>query len=167
MGTYTDVVSALAIWVADPLVPLGCLPEVLLLEEAEGKIDEGEDLEDGGDNEGLDVDNDPVGRNLRGDAVENADVQESRLWAGDFELNVSFELGCDVEHIKSVNVGINAHVQGDQEVDRGRNVDVGTHVDTEDQIDLGEGSWLSAEVLLVNDWVVGGMTLELPCSAVQ
>lgn len=113
MATYTNIVSTLAIWVADPLVSLRCLPRVLLLEEAEGKIYEGEDLEDGGDYESFNVDGNPDRWNLRGDAVEDANLQESRGWAGEFKLNVSFELGVNVEDIKGVNVGIDADVQSD------------------------------------------------------
>lgn len=89
MATYTDVVSTLAIWVADPLVSLRWLPIVLLLEEAEGKIYEGKDLEDWGDYECVNVDDDPGFRNLRGDVGEDTDVQESRGWAGESKLNVS------------------------------------------------------------------------------
>lgn len=93
MATYTNIVSTLAIWVADPLVSLRCFPRVLLLEEAEGKIYEGEDLEDGGDYESVDVDGNPDRWNLRGDFVEDADIQESLVWAvvwaGEFKLNVS------------------------------------------------------------------------------
>lgn len=163
MATYTNVVSTLAIRIADPLVTLRWLPKVLLLEETEGKIYEGENLEDGGDHECLKVDDDPGGWNLRGNLVEKTDVQESRGWAGEFKLNVSQEFGLKVEDIKGVNVGVDAKVQGDQEI----NFSGETDINTQDQIDCSEGPWFGAEVLLVNDWVAGAITLHLPCSAVQ
>ena len=160
MDTYTDVVSALAIWVADPLVSLRRLPPVVVLEKAEGEIDESEDLEDGVDYVCVDVDGDPGG--WENDIGEDADVQQSFCWAGKLEFDVGFELSIDVEHVQSVNIGVDTDIQGDEEINFG--IDV--NVDTQDQIDLSKRPRLGAEVLLVNDWVVGAMTLELPCSVV-
>lgn len=161
MNTYTDVVSAIAIRVADPLVSLRWLPKVLLLEEAEGEIDQSKDLEEWGDHIGIDIDLDPGGWDIG--LGDDADVQQPTGWAGKLKIHVSFDLSCNVEHVKGVNVGIDADIQGEEEIDLRCEADV----DTQDQIDVNKGPWLGAEVLFMNDWVGGTITLELPCNAVQ
>ena len=89
MNTYTDVVSAIAIRVADPLVSLRWLPEVLLLEEAEGEIDQSQDLEKWSDHIGVDVDRDPGGWYIG--LGEDADVQQPLGRAGKLNVHVSFD----------------------------------------------------------------------------